>query len=383
MKVKLLPQVRLFLFQCLMTMLIALPLGAKAQYNGNYWNNGGQNYFNNSPITTQINRYLGQGDQINVLRSLRLNQSEKLVSLSVTAQSNQYDSKLVLLLNGQRLSAQKVSPYTSQLLFNVPNLLQGDKLVLKVRGAAFIQSLSGTLSGNNWPNQNPNAPIKARIDQQFFGHANLKVRKILKDFTGTSLQGMKLKKVIMKASSVDGRAQATLLINGRPVGYSQNLPMQPTRIVFELPSWGQSQNIVGQDIRSIQVALNGRQMHVKMLGVKVQAHGPHQGQMNSVQLNVHRRFQGSERVTLSQLAGYNQQLDMNRQIEAITVVASGHGNIMLAGAGRGQGGIRVQGQTTQSINLMGQFVTAGDLRLRVSGNLMIQSIRVKFKRSHW
>ena len=383
MRINLLPQVRLFLFQCLMTMLIALPLTAKAQYHGGGHHGG---FGLNQPLTSQVNSYLQQGDQINVNRSLGLNQvlqqGQDIVSLRVKAQSTQYNSKLVLLLNGQRLQAQPVSSYLSDSVFQVPKLRMGDRLILKVRGAAYIQSLSAQVSmGPIGPGPGQVQPIKARINQQFYGPTTLKVRRLLKDFTGVQLQGMKIKKVIMKASSLRGRAQATLLINGQPVGYSQILPTQPTRLVFNLPAYGA--NVVGQDIRSIQIQLQGRNMNVKMVGVRAVQQGGHHGGMNSVQINVGQRFQGSQRVSLQQLVGYGQHINMNKEIEAITIVARGHGNIMMAGAGRGQGGISVQGPTTQSLNLMGQYVTGNQIKLRVSGNIVIQSIRIKFKSLYW
>ena len=377
MKGNLLPQVRLFLFQCLLTAIVALPMtSANAQYHGGYGGYGSQ-----QPITSQVNSYLQQGDKINVNRSLRLQQvlqqGKDIVSLDVKAQSTQNNSKLVLVLNGQKLEAKVIGTYLNVTSFQLPKLMMGDKLVLKVRGGAFIKSLSAQIQSQGpGPGQGAQA-IKARLNQQFFGHTTLKVRKLIKDYTDAQLQGKKIKKVIMKASSLRGRAQATLLINGQPVGYSQTLPQQPTKIVFQLNQW--SQNIVGQDIRSIQIQLQGRNMTVKMVGVKVAQGGAHQGGMNSVQIQVQQRFHGPTRVSLSQLMGYGQQINMNKQIEALTIVARGQGSIMVAGAGRGQGGIQVHGPTTQSLSLRGSYATASDLKLRIQGNIKIESIRIKFK----
>lgn len=384
MKVNLLPQVRLFLIQCLMTMLVALPMAnANAQHNGSFGISG----LGQQPVTSQVNSYLQHGDQINLNRSLGLQQilrqGQDVLSISVQAQSTSYDSKLVLKLNGQRLQAQTISSYQGSTQFQVPKLQVGDQLVLKVRGGAYIQSVSAQVTSpwGHGPGPGPGhgqvQPIKARIHQQFYGPETLQVRKILKQHTGAQLKGMKIKKVIMKASSLRGRAQATLLINGQPVGYSQTLPTQSTRLVFSLPQYGT--NVVGQDIRSIQIQLRGRNMTVKMVGVRAVQQGGHHGGMNSVQIQVGQRFHGSQRISLAQLVGYGQQINMQKEIEAITIVARGHGNIMVAGAGRGRGGISVQGPTTQSLNLMGAYVTGNQLKLRVSGNLVIQSIRIKFK----
>lgn len=377
MKGNLLPQVRLFLFQCLLTAIVALPMtSANAQYHGGYGGYGSQ-----QPITSQVNSYLHEGDKINVNRSLQLQQvlqqGKDIVSLDVKAQSTQYNSKLVLVLNGQRLEAKVIGTYLNVTSFQLPKLMMGDKLVLKVKGAAFIKSLSAQVQSQGPGPGGQAQAIKAQIHQQLYGPTTLQVRKLIKQYTGAQLKGKKVKKVIMRASSLRGRAQATLLINGQPVGYSQTLPTQPTKIVFQLPAYGQ--NVIGQDIRSIQIQLQGRNMTVKMVGIKVAQGGQGHGGMNSVQIQVQQRFQGPTRVSLSQLMGYGQQGQMHKQIEALTIVARGQGSIMVAGAGRGQGGIQVHGPTTQSLNLRGSYATASDLKLRIQGNIKIESIRIKFK----
>ena len=392
MKINLLPLTRLFMFQCLLTMIIAMPFSdANAQRRGGSHQGGGHhgggvyypnnNQFQNT-IDSTINRYLQHGNRVNLNRSLNLQQviaqGKQIVSLSVKAQSTQYNSRLILLLNGQRIQAQGINSYMSDSFFSIPILKMRDQLVLVVNGGAFVQGIKAQLSyGPMGPGQGEARPIKANINQQFYGPTTLPVRKILKDYTGEQLRGLKIKKVIMKASSLRGRAQATLLINGQPVGFSQTLPTTPTRLVFDLRSY--STNIVGQDIRSIKIQLQGRNMDVKMVGVRVSQQGGNHGGMNSAQIIVQQRFQGSQTVSLNQLAGYGQQVNMQKEIEALTIVAKGRGSIMLSGSRGAQNVIHVQGPTTQTLNLMGGYVTGNQVMLRVNGNLMIESIRIKFK----
>lgn len=381
MKVNLLPQVRLFLFQCLMTMVVALPMtSANAQYHGGY---GG--YGQGQLVTSHVNSYLQEDDRINITHKLQLaqlmQQGKDLVSLSVKAQSTSYGAKLVLKLNGQRLQAKQIGSYLSDTQFQIPKLMMQDKLVVVVKGGAFIQSISGQVQSPMGPGPGQVTPIRAQLNQQFFGPTTLQVRQILKQHNGPQLMGKKVKKIVLKASSLRGRAQATLLINGQPVGYSQTLPTVPTRLVFDLPAY--SANVVGQDIRSIQIQLQGRNMTVKMIAARVVQQGGAHGGMDSVQIQVNQRIQGAQRLALSQLMGYGQQAHMHKQIEAVTIVAQGQGSIMAAGAGRGQGGIQVHGPTTQSLNLMGQYVTPAQLKLRIQGNIVIKSIRIKFKSLYW
>jgi hypothetical protein len=379
MKVNLLPQVRLFLFQCLMTMVVALPMtSANAQYHGGY---GG--YGQGQPVTSHVNSYLQEGDRINITLKLQLaqlmQQGKDLVSLSVKAQSTSYGAKLVLKLNGQRLQEKQIGSYLSDTQFQIPKLMMQDKLVVVVKGGAFIQSISGQVQSPMGSAPGHADVLKAQINQQIFGQDVLAVRQLVKQATGVQLKGAKVDKVLLKANSLRGHAQAQLLIDGRPVGFPQTIQAQKQRIVFNLPKY--ARNVIGQDIQSIKIKIQGK-LHVQMVALVLQQGRTH-GSTDSVQIQVNQRIQGSQRLALSQLMGYGQQAHMQKQIEAVTIVAQGQGSIMAAGAGRGQGGIQVHGPTTQSLNLMGQSVTPAQLKLRIQGNIVIKSIRIKFKSLYW
>jgi len=227
--------------------------------------------------------------------------------------------------------------------------------------------------------------LKAQIFKQLQGYSKLAVKSLVNDATGVRLQGLEVKKVILKASSRMGRAQAVLLINGMRVGYSQTIPTYETRLVFDLNSW--SQNVIGQDVRTIQIEINGNVL-AKMVALRVEpSHSGSQGQggyNQNVVVNVNQSFYGSQRVSLSQLTAYGPRIDANKAIEAVTIVARGRGMIHVAGNGQGQGGIQVQGQTTQSIRVFGH-TTVRDLMLRIRATgqrVVIEQIRIKFKRGN-
>jgi len=227
--------------------------------------------------------------------------------------------------------------------------------------------------------------LKAQIFKQLQGYSKLAVKSLVSDATGARLQSLEVKKVILKASSRRGNAQATLLINGMRVGYSQTIPTYETRLVFDLNSW--SQNVIGQDVRTIQIEINGNVL-AKMVGLRVKpTHSGGQGQggyNQNVVVKVNQSFYGSQRVSLSQLTAYGPRIDAYKAIEAVTIVARGRGMIHVAGNGQGQGGIQVQGQTTQSIRVFGH-TTVGDLMLRIRATgqrVVIEQIRIKFKRGN-
>jgi hypothetical protein len=252
---------------------------------------------------------------------------------------------------------------------------------------AHAQRNGGNGHGNQGQGGYNNQPqvLKAQIFKQLQGYSKLAVKSLVKNATGARLQGLKVKKVILKASSRRGHAQATLLVNGMRVGYSQTIPTYETRLVFDLNSW--SQNVIGQDVRTIQIEINGNVL-AKMVGLKVkqnQSGGQGQGGYNqNVVVNVNQAFYGSQRVSLSQLTAYGPNINPNKAIEAVTITARGRGMIQVAGSGHRQGGVQVQGPTTQSIRVFGH-TTVRDLMLRITATgqkVVIEQIRIKFKRGN-
>jgi len=366
---------RLLMIQSILTMLLAFPF-ANAQAQGQV-----------QVQRQQINSYYYQGDQINLNQQLGLaqliRQGKKILSVSVKAQATQFDSKIVLKVNGQRIQAQMLSQSLSLKTFAVPYLSQGDQITFKVKGGAFVKVVKAEYK-SRFPGggQGQAQVLKAVINKQFRGNQTLPIKRLVQDYSGARLQGKKVLKVIVKASSRNGHAKAQLLINGSPVGYEQTIPMNEQRLVFSLPAYGR--NVIGQDIRSIQVQVIGN-VHVTMVGIKVKKglgqQGGGQHNQDSVQVQVNRTFRGSERVSLQSLMGHNRP-NGQKQVESVTITAKGRGDIRIAGAGQSQGSMNVnsryaQGQTVR----VSGFATLQDLKLRVNGTLTIESIRIKFKRS--
>jgi len=294
MKTTLQSQTRLFLIQCLLTMVLAVSFtSAHAQrHGGGYGNGNGGGYGNGNgggygngngggygqqqgqQVKAQVNSYLSQGQEIGVTRLLglkqKIRQGKKIVSITVKAQSTQYNSKLVLKINGQRVEVKIVGTYLSQTTFQLPKLFPQDVVSIKVKGSAFIKIVSAKVKQNHGGGQSQSQVIKARINHYSMGYATIKVKQAIKQQTGTRLQGLKVDKVILKASSQRGRALAQLVINGQKVGYPQQIPMGQTRMVFKLPSY--NRNVIGQDIKTIQIDVKGR-VEATMVGIKVKQKG--------------------------------------------------------------------------------------------------------------
>lgn len=269
MKTNLLPQTRLFLGQCLLTMILAVSFtDAQAQRRGP--GHGGQapQYpgAQQQILKAQVNTYLSQGQEIGLSRLLKLKQAlkqgKKLVSLTVKAQSTQYNSKIVLKLNGQRLQAKSIGMYNSNTTFQLPRVATTDVLSIKVNGGAFIQSVQAVVTSKQTQQAKT---LKVKINHQSQGTAKINVKQKVKQQTGVKLQGLKVSQVILKATSSRGNAKATLLINGVAVGQAQTILKRQTNLVFSLSRY--AQNIIGQDISSIQIKLKGK-VKASMVGVK-------------------------------------------------------------------------------------------------------------------
>jgi hypothetical protein len=377
MKTSLLPQTRLFMIQCLLTMVLAFS-----------FNNAQAQSYGTSETQSHVRQYMSQGQEIELMQKLKLKnaikQGMKVLALKVEAQANQYNTKLILKLNGQKIETKSIRANSYETVFAVPTLHKNDSLSLKVKGSAYIQKVTATLksahSGGGQGGVNQSGVLKAVIRHSSRGTKIHQVKQLIKSQNQVRLQGMKVQKVIVKASSMRGNAKATLLINGSQVGFSQKIPMAMTHMVFDLNSW--SQNIIGHDINSIKIKVSGN-VTTQMVGIKVNQSGQG-GSSDNVSVNINQAIYGSQRLSLASLLPYGSHVNQNKAIESITVVARGKGTIHIAGAGRGQGAIQVQGQTTQSVRVQGHTTLKTlMLRIRATGQkVVIEQVRIKFKRGH-
>ncbi len=376
MKKDLLSQTRLFMIQCLMTMILAFSFNsAHAQY--------GQNI---ETTQSHIGQYLSQGSHVQLMQRLRISQGlragKELLAIRVIAQSNSYDAKLILKLNGQKIDSKTLSSYSNETILTTPRLQPNDTLSIKVKGSVYVEKILADLKrpssnqGNGGINQNGVVKVSVRVNSR--GTQIHNIKRMIKQNSSVRLQGKKLKKVIIKASSNAGNGQATLLINGYPVGYSQNIPRYASQISFNLNNMGA--NRFGQGINKVELKIRGN-VQIKMVGMKVSQSNNGGGYGNSVAINVNQAFYGSQRISLARLVQNGPRINTTKQIESITITARGRGIINIAGAGRGQGGIQVQGPTTRTLRVMG-YTSVRDLMLRIKAtrnNLVIEQVRIKFK----
>lgn len=332
-----------------------------------------------------INAYLQKGDKVDLMRELKLKQAlkagEELMALKVEA-SSYYKANMVLKHNGQKFDAQKVGAYSSYVEFQTPqSLYPQDKLVLVSKGEVNVTKVTAYMK----PAYDPYPPrggqsgvLKAQVKQQVYAKEVFSVKQLVKQYTGKRLNGLEVKKVIIKASSTSyyGQATAQLKVNGQLVGFPQYLSQQVTRVAFDIPHY--MPKVMGQGLNSIKVVVKG-DAFVKMVGLKTKEQSSPGGYQNAYQFMVNKTFYGSERVSLTELFPYNApRVDVYSPVEVLTVEAKGAGNVMITGGGRVLGTITVAGRfgTNQTVRVSG-VASVKDIKLRVTGKVTIKSIRMK------
>lgn len=387
MKRSLLPLTRLFMIQCLLTMILAISFNsAHAQRRGGGHNQGGQHPANQSQ-NIQVNQYLYESQKLDLDQLLRVHQHQRqgkeVVGITIKAQSTQYNSKLIVVLNGQRLIASNLNSQMSQTDLMLPSLRGSDKLILKVKGGAFIKAIRVDLQDIYSPGPIPGQDevLRAQVNRSYRGISTLPIKALINQSNPGNLQGAKVDKVILKASSLRGRATATLLINGRPVGMPQNISYTQDRLVFDLPNY--SANTIGHDINTIQIELRGN-VDVKMVGLKVQkrGHGGGHGGGNSqsVHVQVNRAFSHHALIDLESLLVFGPRINIYAPIQSITIVAEGQGAIHLNALGLPQSHMQVRGVDTQTFRVQGFQTAIKDINLSITGRrITIKSMIINFK----
>jgi hypothetical protein len=383
---------RIFLTQVVLTLVLSLTISdahAQRRGGGNGGGRGGNGphgpHGPNIPGNIgsnflSINKYMYDNEKINLSNQLDLqNVSELLVS----AQSNSHNSKIVLRLNGQKVQTMQLSQYSNQQSIHLPMLQFGDKLVMVVRGSAFVDSVQAIKQYGSGPGHGgQNERLIARLHGQFTQSTTLQVRKLIAEQNGRGvLMGKNLKKVVLVASSARGRAQATLIINGQPVGYSQTIPTMKTKLVFDLQG---RRNIIGQKVKSVQIEIRGRAVTLFRVATVLKNQGGHGGYNRSLTVSLNQSFMGSQRVSLAQILG-RPRIDMNAPVNKLIINTQGHGNIMLNAGGMRLGSIIAGGRygsMNETVHVNGS-ASVNDIMMRVSGRLTIKSITVELGHSNY
>ncbi len=368
--------VRLFMFQCLMTVLLAIPFNLKAQSP-----RPGQQI---QEVSQVISQYLNRGDEVRVMQELRLaqhqQQDKQILSISALVQKSSASAALQLQLNGRLVGQMQTIRQNGMvhLEFLLPQNERVNSLQLKViTGQVFVQSISAKISGALVsPGHQMPQLLTAPVNQTFpAGSPSLiGVRQIMQQ-NNIPLQGRKVMKVLLLASSAAGRGTAELIVNGRRVGLAQNIGVRESQVIMSL---GMGNNTIGQDLNTLQVELRGN-IFVRSISVEVQSTRP---QAQDLALQIRRQFRGLEHISLASLIPARSPDISRRNIQSISILASSPQRGMIA--------IKKNGMVIQEIHMSGNnanqavalhgFTTVHDIQLEVRGIGVIDTIRINFNR---
>lgn len=362
--------------------LAAMPLDAQAQRRGR-----GNHPPAPSPSMPQpgtaiasINAYVDKFSEIDLMQAMKLKpklkQGKQLEQLIVEASANANNAKLILKVNGVKVSQAPVGYLSQKVVMSVPaGISPQDSLSISASKSTYISTTQAVLSGHVIGGPQVQDVLKAQVEQHVVGEQTFPLKALIKQQTGVALRGMKIKKVILKAKSTSFfNARAQLIINGYSVGFSERIEDQMGKIVLEPSKW--DANVVGSDIQTIKVKITGN-AYVKMVGVKVDGHlqGPGPVYGNQMTVRVNRTFYTSQRVSLEELVAHAPQI---QAISQVKVKVSGKGKIMVTGHAGVIGSINVDSYFSQIESLhLGYGTQLKDVKMRVIGNVSIEEVTLK------
>lgn len=219
--------------------------------------------------------------------------------------------------------------------------------------------------------------IFQRVGQQFQGQNILPLRQILN--LGPEYRGRRVEKVILRASTAFGFGQATVLVNGAPVTYSQQVGTYMGDYIFMLPPHADE---FGAEIQSLQIELRGN-FFVDGVGVRVSRGGAGPGFPTQEVIQINQQFVGASRLALANYVNLDRFNGMRLNRVIIRAVTR---------AGRGDATLCTLGCQTindiatviqdYSFDGMGAIVdfNARNWFLDLRGNFYIENIRLEFSR---
>ena len=356
-----------------------------------------------STLSERLNRYLNQGERIDLLRELRLSDAfrrgQQLVSLTVDAQGTQHGSKLMLIMDGQTIGQAQLSSRMDAAVFRIPAFTSPRELKLAVVGGAYLAGAraevssptSGSPSGG-WSSPSQRVTLQANMDQWLEGRQVVPVDDLIRRSNpSVQFRGMSLNKIILIAEARDQRrhgghggygrrgghgryelATAQLLINGRPVGYPQTITERETSLHFTLPD--NRSNTLGEEITSVDLEITGS-VHARMVVAELESNI-----VAPVIARLNKSFYGNERLTMAQLLRSVPGVNTQTAVESITLVTRGRGKVTISSSmGTVQGMVEVSGRARPASIRVVDGSDLTQLALFIAGSVTIEEVRVNYQ----
>jgi hypothetical protein len=236
-----------------------------------------------------------------------------------------------------------------------------------------------TLSRNN------KVRLREQINRNFRGQNKLKVRQILG--MNASYRGMTLKKVIIVGSTAAGRGKATLMINGYEVDQTQVPTYEQRNVLLPNPN----ENIIGEEVRTVQIKLKGN-FHVSKLIAVLEDNGFDNGHSPRVQIlsqPVQQNFRNQSKLAVRNLLNMGQQFRGDKLTKVILKAESAHG--------RGQAKLLINGSQVGRSQTIGKWLDTiefsvpsymqeigydiNTVKIELQGNIYVESLNARIMKS--
>jgi len=227
--------------------------------------------------------------------------------------------------------------------------------------------------------------LSENINRSLRGENTLRIRQILG--INASHKGMTLKKVILVGSTAVGRGKATLIINGYEVDQAQVPAYEQRNALMPNPN----ENIIGDEVRTIQVKLQGRFQVSKLIAVLEESrfgHG-HTPRVQVLSQPVQQNFRNHSTLAVRSLLNLGRQFRGDKLTKVIMRAESAHG--------RGQATLLINGRQIGRSQTVGRWLDTiefylpsymqeiGDdinsVKIELQGNIYVDSLKAHVMKS--
>ncbi len=331
-------------------------------------------------LSEYVDQYLVGENVLKVRKLLRMNKQYKgykVKKVILFAASDRGRAKAQLMINGMPSSDRKIiGQYSEKLVFkldNSQNVLGMDinKIQIRLKGRIDVEKITAVLVKPQ--NGRRTIEVTKEIYQSFRGFDYVSLDRKL-----AAHDGKKLVSVKVRGESRRGNGTVTLLVNGEAQGRPMRLSEFSDEVTLKVDAY--SPAVLGRQIYSVELETNGN-IFLEDAVIKLQGKGGHTQtpRQRKVKAHVGRNLQGPAQVSVSNLMKLDRR-NKNRAVKSVIIKAHSaqdRARVQLVGQFGRLGAQRVGYQmTTLEFDVMGE--AASDLKLKVGGDLRIESMTVVF-----
>ena len=326
--------------------------------------------------------------------SLQEQRNLELISLSVEAQSlRNGPSQLTLTHHGLPVTSETIRRKKQQVRLQIPANMMMDGLELSTSDEIFLESVIAEVEHAQpapWPGPqpgqdripqvSPHSFITLQVHRQIRGHAELPLRKMVKEQLGLSLAGAEIERVVVQGQPLMyGRhASVQVELNNRLVGQAKFLSPAQERLPLQVNT--------SEEVRTLQLVVNGDAL-IETIAIRVGTVRPERPQgpqfPQSQRIYVQQEVSPRMPLELSRLLGYDSRLIRSVTIEARSIRGLSAQLSLLSGYyNEFQGSLMVQQHTVRATLQLRRPMAAHELRIESYSPVLIEALEIEFEHQY-